>query len=137
LLLSPQAPHRIGKCSGIPLFLSLLNVIHAAIFRSGIRCGDVLLSVNSASVHDFGDSREMLAYMKAQVAHLQYLNCNRAMPNFFAAVRTGTAVSANRTKHELSRSPLHPRAELNAKRRRGQRCRARCVFQRPACLRIA
>jgi len=37
--------------------------------RSGLLRGDVLLSVNSKSVHDFADCQELLAYMKIQVSH--------------------------------------------------------------------
>jgi hypothetical protein len=42
--------------------------------REGLLRGDVLLNVNSASVDDFVDHLELLAYVKAQAMHPQNMH---------------------------------------------------------------
>jgi hypothetical protein len=41
--------------------------IHFFTIRGGLLRGDVLLNINSISVHDFIDHLELLAYLKVQV----------------------------------------------------------------------
>jgi hypothetical protein len=53
-------------CLAAPIFQHACSFIFFTI-RGGLLRGDVLLNINSISVHDFVDHLELLAYLKVQV----------------------------------------------------------------------